>query len=167
MFNMDNFNKTNEWAKVPYTWTLCDILANVAKVAVYLASPNYPRKLETVNTKLSYELLSDKSVKQRVIGDTRMFDMSLNDLNNWVHAKLMGLKEFREWNLTSFEYENGVDPDASNEERYEVYIKSPENDSTLVIVKDFIDLQAFKQNLYCEFRSMFIEKCFFHGNMHG
>lgn len=159
MFNMGNFNKTNEWAKMPCVWTLSDILANVARVAVYLASPNYPRKLETVITKLSYELLSDKSVEQHTVGGVHMLDMSLNDLVDCVYTKLMGLKEFREWNLTSFEYENGVDPDASNEERYKVYEKSPE--------KDFIDLVAFKQNLYCEFKSKLIENYFFHGNAKG
>lgn len=159
MLNMDNLNKTNEWAKRKHTWTVNDILASVAKLAVYFSYPRYPRKLEAVITKLSDDLTSDPLVTSDCVGDVYMVTMSLNELIKWIDSKLRGLKEYREWNLTTYEYEHGVDIDGPDEQRMTYYYESP--------VKDFIDLEAFMQNLYCELRTIFVENEFFHGTISG
>ncbi len=152
MLNMDNLHMTEEWVRNDTYWHRNDILATIAKVAVDLSNYTVPRKLELVLSKFIEKFVFDSNL------DTLVYT-TMNKLVDDVFAVLMDIKEFREWNLTTYEYEHGVDVDGSEEERQNCFIESPE--------KDFIDLDAFKQNLYCEFRSMLIDNYFFEGSMCG
>lgn len=158
MFNKDNFKMAEEWAYQTTVWTLEDILYNVAGTASYLSmitgNTVLPRKFDLVMNKLYKALISRDDVKKSVtfFRCTWHFEMSLKEVTDVVYSELMDIKEFREWNLTTLEYENGIDPD--DDRPNEFWSKSN---------KDFIDLEAFKQNLYCGLRSKLIENYFFEG----
>lgn len=147
-FNMTNLKKTEEWAKEKRTWCLSDIYATVAKVA-FVLSNGYPRNFETVMCEFMTKLKEHPNVYSA--GGYQMINASLTDLVDVVYSVLFSIKTFREWNLTTLEYLNGVDVDADDRAN-EWFNKSD---------KDFIDLQAFKQNIYCELRSKLVEEYFF------
>lgn len=146
--NMTNLKKTEEWAKEKRVWCLSDIYATVAKVA-FVLSNGYPRNFETVMCEFMTKLRDLSEVY--LVVETQMVDTSLNELVDIIYSILFSIKSFRQWNLTTLEYLNGVDVDADDRTN-EWFDKSD---------KDSIDLEAFKQNVYCELRSTLIEKHFF------
>lgn len=146
--NMTNLRKTEEWAKEKKVWCLSDIYAIVAKVA-FLLSNGYPRNFEKVMCEFMTKLRDLPEVY--TVGGYQMIGASLDELLDVVYSVLFSIKAFREWNLTTLEYLNGVDVDA-DDRRNEWWEKSD---------KDFIDLEAFRQNIYCELRSKLIEEHFF------
>lgn len=146
--NMTNLRKTEEWAKEKKVWCLSDIYAIVAKVA-FLLSNGYPRNFEAVMCEFMIKMKERPNVY--FAGGYEMINASLTDLVEVIYSVLFSIKSFREWNLTTLEYLNGVDVDADDREN-EWFEKSN---------KDFIDPGAFRQNIYCELRSKLIEERFF------
>lgn len=146
--NMTNLRKTEEWAKEKRTWCLSDIYATVAKVA-FILSNGYPRNFETVMCEFMTKLGDLPRIYS--VAKIKMMDAPLNEAVEIVYSVLFSIKSFREWNLTTLEYLNGVDIDADDRGN-EWFFKSD---------KDFIDLEAFKQNIYCELRLKLIEEHFF------
>lgn len=146
--NMTNLKKTEEWAKEKRVWCLSDIYATVAKVA-FVLSNGYPRNFETVMCKFMTKLKEHPNVYSA--DRYPMINASLTDLVDVVYSVLFSIKDFREWNLTTLEYLNGVDVDA--DDRGNEWLEKSD--------KDFIDLEAFKQNIYCELRSKLVEEHFF------
>lgn len=146
--NMTNLRKTEEWAKEKRPWCLSDIYATVVKVA-FLLSNGYPRNFEAVMCEFMTKLRDLPETYS--VCEIQMIDLPLDELQDVVYSVLFSIKAFREWNLTTLEYLNGVDVDA-DDRRNDWFDKSD---------KDFIDLEAFKQNIYCELRSKLIEEHFF------
>lgn len=146
--NMTNLRKTEEWAKEKRSWCLSDIYATVAKVAVSLSN-GWPRNLYAIM--LGFISKFERQPEVYSISEYKMIDISLNDLVDRIYAVLYSIKRFRELNLTTLEYLNGVDVDT--DDRANKWFEKSD--------KDFIDLEAFKQNIYCELRSKLIEEHFF------
>ncbi len=147
MLNYGNLKLANSWAKIPSVWNLNAICGSVASVAYELTAPKSPRNFEIVMSKFIEKMIP--KANNCMLG-TYMYEGSLNYIVDLIHTELMSIKEFREWNLTSLEFEHGVDPD--DDLPNEWWDKSD---------KDFIDLDAFKQNLYCSLRKDLIERYFF------
>ena len=144
MLNTTNLKKTEEWAKEDKTWSLPMIYSAVAYVAMDL----WPRDEVPVNFNIVMNEFIDRISKLDVIRSVisvKLIDSSLNYLVDEII-----FKEFREWGLTSLERENGVDPDNKSPNPW--FNKSDKN---------FVDLIAFKQNIYCLLRIMLIEDYFF------
>lgn len=149
MLNMKNLDLANKWAEEEvYPWSLDVICGIVAKVAYELTCPKCPRKLDVVMSQFIEKMIP---WADDCILDVYLYNGTVKDLTNMIYKKLMHIKEFREWNLTTLEYEHGVDPD---DDRNNEWWKESE--------KDFIDLTAFKQNVYCALReNMIVERHFF------
>lgn len=147
MLNMKNLDLANNWAEEEvHTWFLDVICGIVAKIAYELTCPKCPRKLDVVMSKFIEKMIPRAD---DCILDEYLFRATAKGLTNIIHKELMSIKEFREWNLTTLEYEHGVDPD---DDRNNEWWKKSE--------KDFIDLTAFKQNIYCALRQIVIDKHF-------
>lgn len=147
MLNYENLKLANSWAKIQSIWNLNIICGSVASVAYELTAPRSPRNFEIVMSRFIKEMIP--KANDYILG-TYIYECSLNDLLDVIYAELISIKEFREWNLTSLEFEHGVDPD--DDQPNEWWDKSD---------KDFIDLDAFKQNVYCSLRRKLIERYFF------
>lgn len=124
------------------TWTLDKIVGSVAKVSFVLWNYRMPRNFEIVMTKLISQLKERNDFES--VATVIIAEKNGDTLTDIVFDELMRIKEFREWNLTELEYQKGVDIDAGNAARVEWFGQSD---------KIFIDLGAFKQNLWCEFRA--------------
>lgn len=143
-----NLSLTEEWAKEVRTWTLQDIYAAVAGVGIYLwPYDETPRNFDVVMDKFMDSMKKVNGV--RTMPSVSLIDASLSELVEVIHQKLMSIKEFREWNLTKTQYAHGVDPDNNNGEWIRKYDQK------------FVDLIAFKQNVYCALRTKLIEDYFF------
>lgn len=146
--NMDNLRKTEKWATEERVWLLTDIYSAVAKVAVVLSN-GWPRNF--------YDIMLDFMNKIETWPDVysssicKMVSLSLNELTEKIYSTLCSIKCFRELNLTINEYLHGVDVD-SDDRTNEWFAKGDVG---------FIDLEAFKQNIYCELRLKLIEDHFF------
>lgn len=145
--NMNNLNLTKEWAKEVKTWTLRDSYEAVAAVAVRLwPYDETPRDFDVVMDKFMDSMKGINGVYS--IASVDLVSMCLNDLVEIIYQKLMDIKEFRQWNLTKIEYAHGVDVDNNNGEWFK---RSDQK---------FVDLEAFKQNVYCALRMKLIEDYF-------
>lgn len=150
MLNMENLNKANEWAEnVVYTWTLDNIYGSVAKVAFVLWFPRFPRNFDTVMKEFMEKCRTIPEVRSVV--SVQLIDATLFDLVDRIYDILMSIDEFQKWNLTDSEYQHDVDPNVAD---YNDYFRHG---------NFFVDLGAFKQNIYWELRRLLIEEIFFEG----
>lgn len=142
MLYMDKLKRANELMAKDNLWTLDKIIGSVAKVSFELWDYRMPRNFETVMTKLILQLRERDDFES--VASVIFTEKSGDILTDIVFDELMCIKEFREWNLTELEYQKGVDVDAGDAARAEWYGQSD---------KFFVDLKAFEQNLWCEFRT--------------
>lgn len=157
MLNISKLEKANERMKETHIWTLNHIVGSVAKVSFVLWGYRTPRNFETVMSKFVSQIRERSDFYSCV--NVIMTDKSGDDLTNVVFDELTRIEEFREWNLTELEYQKGVDVDWGDVLRAEWFDQSDK-------FFFFIDLEAFKQNLWCEFRDSLILQYHFWSSVH-
>ena len=150
MLNINNLDLANKMMEEERVWSLNNICEAVAGIAFTLVAPKLPRKIEVVMKKFIDKMISRDDNIEVINGGCYIISATGEDLTDIIYSELTSIKEFREWNLTSLEYEHGVDPDDDRDNEW--WRKSE---------KDFVDLEAFKQNVYCALRSKLIEDYFF------
>lgn len=146
--NMDNLELTKKWVKETRVWAFDDAVKVVSGVAFHLWDMRYPRKFDIVMTQF-IEKMKESEQAQKSMSHW-VYNLTLIDFVKLIHETLLSIREFREWILTTLEYEHGVDPD-----------RDAPNEWFALGEKDFIDLDAFGQNVYCDLRSKIIVKHFF------
>lgn len=142
MLDTDKLEKANALMKETHVWTLDEIVGSVANVSFILWGYRVPRNFESIMAKLISQLKERNDFES--VATVIIAEKSGDTLTDIVFDELMRIKEFREWNLTELEYQKGVDIDAGDAARVEWFGQSD---------KFFIDLDAIKQNLWCEFRA--------------
>lgn len=151
MLNMDNFNLTKEWEKEMRSFDVGKLVATVAYVAVNLSNGGIPRQFDFILNMLRVDLLRHPRIE--IVSSTYLISSTLNGITKYIFDSLMTNKSFREWNLTSLEAANFVDVDDDKARAEAGLFEKSE--------KDFIDLDAFRQNVYCGLRKDLIEDYFF------
>lgn len=146
--NMDNLELTKKWAKEVRMWTLDDAVKAVAGVAFDLWDMRYPRDLWIIMPIFIERMKASEHAVKYI--STWTYELSLIDFTKLIYETLYSIKDFRKWNLTTTEYEHGVDPDSDKP-----------NEWFALGERDFIDLEAFGQNVYCDLRSKIIVEHFF------
>lgn len=153
--NMTHLRMTEKWAKEKRTFNITDISAAVAHVAVNLSDGFLPHSFDQVLTAFTNSLIDYH--RTYCVGNVYMIDATLDEIVGVAYDFLVRNKSFREWNLTSLEMQCGVDVDDDKQRTKACLFEKSD--------KKFIDLDAFRQNLYCVLRSDLIEEYFFEGNL--
>lgn len=149
--NMSHLQMAKRWTKENTTFTVPDISAAVAEIAVHLSEGYLPHFFDFVLVTFTSDLI--RHPKTRQVGGVQMIDGTLEEIVDIAHNLLMTNKSFREWNLTTLEAVNHINVD-DDEQRAKAGLFEKSD-------KKFIDLEAFRQNLYRVLRSKMIEDWFF------
>lgn len=114
---------------------------------LYEQAPNrMPRKANDILMKALEAFRSDESCSTNI--SHRTIHVESDKLYQWINDLLYNIPEFKELNLSLVEYEKNIDVDDPSRTGYRVtsiYDVEKEDDWKT----DFIDLDAFIQNVYC------------------
>lgn len=111
---------------------------------IYEQSPNrQPRKAEIIMLKVR------DAFRKEAYNDNEFYTVNIqrDELYEWIKRKLFSIQEFRELNLTQEEFERGVSVDDELRPRYSITTAFDVHNLESWR-KDFVDLDAFVQNVY-------------------
>jgi len=121
----------------------------------YNQCPNQtPRKIETVMSKLKGAIEEDFILPFESDKTFYTKDIEQGKVYEYIHNLLHAIPEFKEWNLSQIEYDNGVKVDDESRPQYNFTSAYDVRDESYW-KNDFVDLDAFVNNVV---RSIFEQK---------
>lgn len=121
------------------------LVGHIAMWLYRLAPKHQPRKVDVIMKRVNSHINSvfDTPIKSDPEFKTNEFE-SRDDLYQFINELMKNIKEFRELNLTWYEYEAGIDPDSPDRENTILFTSRYDTRSSEDwYTTDFIDLDAF------------------------
>lgn len=126
--------------------TASNVLGMVGFYAYSQCPNNSPRKIEIVMSKLKIKI--EKDFELPFESDKTFYTKELEQekVYEYIYKLLHDIPEFKEWNLSQIEYDNGIKVDDENRPKYSFTSAYDVRDENYW-KNDFVDLDAFINNV--------------------
>lgn len=118
-----------------------DLIGQISNWAIKMSPNIIPDNLEKVLVDFQDHI--NPYFERLKLEEFRLMEMTLKELQRFIHGNLITIKEFKEWNLSNYEKKLNINYNDKNRDKFKIVSKFDKLDEFY----DFIDLDALVRNV--------------------